>query len=325
MFTIVFVLVLLAVAAALRLIGRSMTTTESGRHHDEQLVSPKLVRVASTSLAVIAALVLLGNCLTIIPPGHRGVVVTFGKVQMTPLPEGPNLVAPWASVVEVNVQLRKDEVKQIAETADTQSVTVVMLINWRPDPNAVAKLYQEIGPDFADRIIPPASQENLKAQVARHKVTDLIAQRPAIKADVQEGLTKWLGRYDLMVSDVAIGDVDFSDKYDQAIESKQVEEQKVQQFKYELEQRQVQAEMVQTEARGRAQSQIEGAKGEAEALRLRGEAQASYNRKVAESLTPDLVRLEGVHKWDGKYPQVMTSGGGTILQMPMPGTESTKR
>jgi prohibitin 1 len=51
------------------------------------------------------------------------------------------------------------------------------------------------------------------------------------------------------------------------------------------------------------------ANGQAQAILAVATAQAEANRKLAESLTANLVAYKQLEKWDGKLPQV--SGGAT--------------
>lgn len=44
------------------------------------------------------------------------------------------------------------------------------------------------------------------------------------------------------------------------------------------------------------------AEGDAQAKRIQADAEAYYNAQVASSLTPEMVQLKQVEKWDGKLP-----------------------
>lgn len=47
--------------------------------------------------------------------------------------------------------------------------------------------------------------------------------------------------------------------------------------------------------------------GEAEATRIKAEAEAEANKKIAESLTPELIEKQKIEKWSGDVPQVQGS------------------
>lgn len=68
-----------------------------------------------------------------------------------------------------------------------------------------------------------------------------------------------------------------------------------------------QAEVAEVEAQGR--KRMAAAEANSKAVLTEAEAQAAANRKIAESLSTNLVELRKIEKWDGKLPQV--SGGNT--------------
>lgn len=264
-------------------------------------------------LAVIGA-ILCG--ITVVDAGHRGVVVLFGNVNDKPLSEGLHLVNPLASVTKMSVQMERAENNYIAETSDTQSVTVTVQINWRPDPDKMPALFQNYGEKYAEKIISPALNEAVRAEVSRHKVSELIVQRPTIRASVQAAVAEWIKRHNLILVEMAVANIDFSEKYDEAIESKQVEEQKAAAKVYELRGVVTEAEKVEAQAKGAAAAVRAAAQGKADALRIEGEAQAQYNRLVAESLTGLIVDRMKVERWDGKLPVYMMSNATPLIALP---------
>lgn len=67
-------------------------------------------------------------------------------------------------------------------------------------------------------------------------------------------------------------------------------------------------------AEGQAAEQKALAEGKAKAILLEAEAQAKANRLLAESLTPQLVELKKLEKWNGQLPQF---GGNTNAAQPI--------
>lgn len=51
-----------------------------------------------------------------------------------------------------------------------------------------------------------------------------------------------------------------------------------------------------------AQKKVAAAQGEAEALKVKGDAEAEYNRKIAASLSALIIQQNMIDKWDGKLP-----------------------
>jgi hypothetical protein len=54
--------------------------------------------------------------------------------------------------------------------------------NYLPGPNQANIIYQQLGADYADRIIAPTIQESVKASVAKSNAEELITKRATAKA-----------------------------------------------------------------------------------------------------------------------------------------------
>jgi regulator of protease activity HflC (stomatin/prohibitin superfamily) len=67
-------------------------------------------------------------------------------------------------------------------------------------------------------------------------------------------------------------------------------------------------------AKAEADIQTTKARGEADALKIKGEGEAYYNQKVSSSLTPQLVEMKRLEKWDGHYPQTYGVNGGLMIK-----------
>lgn len=260
-------------------------------------------------LFLASALFFVSNSIVIIDPGQRGIVTTFGYIDHTELTEGAHFVMPWSIVHYYNVRLRKTSINKLTcETSDTQSVDLTVVLNWSIAPEGCSEAFQKVGEDapgnIEEKAILPALQETIPAEVSRHKITELVTVRHELKAAVQEHLTAWLSVYQVTVEEVAISEIDFSEEYDQAIETKQIEEQKAMQKEYELKQREIDAQMVTV-----------AAQAEADALLLKAKAQEQSNRMIAQSLTPTLLQQTWMNRWDGRMPQFIAGDASSPIMM----------
>lgn len=56
------------------------------------------------------------------------------------------------------------------------------------------------------------------------------------------------------------------------------------------------------------------AQGEADAKRIEADGEAYYNRTVSGSLTPQIVEMKRLEKWDGAYPVTYGVNGGLLIK-----------
>lgn len=64
--------------------------------------------------------------------------------------------------------------------------------------------------------------------------------------------------------------------------------------------------------KAQAEKDIAKAEGEAKALRIKGDAESEYNRKISASLSTLMIQKDMVNKWDGKTPVIMSNGGNIL-------------
>ena len=315
----------LVLAVVVFLVGMGIS-----RYLDRAEDLPPQVRRLASRLAfaggiVIPLLILLFSTFRIIPAGHVGVALLFGQVQPVPLKEGLNVVNPLYDVVDMDTRVARHTARYDAASQDLQAVHVEMALNFRLLPDKAAEVYQRVGTGYSNVIVDPAAQEVLKANTALHNAAEILQKRPAIKADIQKDLTAWLVKYGIELKEVALSNIRFDPSYERAVETKQIEEQKAEQKRYELIQAQRQAEIVAAQAKGKGDAALAEARGVADALRIKGEAEATYNARVSASLTPALIQQQYLARWDGKLPQ-FTMGGNIspLIQLPMPGQEGRR-
>lgn len=246
-------------------------------------------------LALVAAFVLTfaTDAVVIVPAGQRGVVFdNFKGVKPVPLKEGWNFIVPFvqkATLVNVRVQAWVIE-DASAASKDLQVVHATVTVNVYPIRNEVAKLYQEVGLDYANRIIGPAVQEVLKASTARYTAEELITRREAVKKDIHEGLAKVLIRAHIQLVETYITHFQFSQEFAKAIEEKQVAEQQALRAQRELVRVKIEAEQKIATARAVAQSMM-------------------MQREAASGPLVELRRIEmqneAIAVWDGKMPRML--------------------
>jgi regulator of protease activity HflC (stomatin/prohibitin superfamily) len=260
---------------------------------------------------IIAAIVLLFivfRPFVIIPAGHRGVVFNNfkGIDKSRVLGEGMHFLIPFVeSSQAVDVRVQKQDFAATAASMDLQEVKATVALNYHLDPAKVADIYQDVGSSYQATLILPSVQESIKAITARYNATSLISERPEVKDRVHESLIDRLAKFHIIVVDVSITDLQFSDEFTKAIEAKQIAEQEAFKKRYELE-----------KAKQEASIEIARAEGDKKATIARAEGQAEAQKLLRVSVSPEIIKLkeieaqmEAIKKWDGKMPSVT---GGSI-------------
>lgn len=292
------------------------------RNKEGNVAVGKIIAVVIVIILVVSAA--LGS-FVVIPAGHTGVTVTFGKVSEQVLQEGIHFKVPFAQeIVQIDNRIVKLEVSTEAFSKDLQTVSTVLAVNYRIAKNMSYSIYKEVGAAFEEVLVTPAVNEALKAVVAQYTASDLVSSRSEVSVRLDSELNEKLNARGIYVEDLNIIDWDFSPEYIAAVEAKQVAEQNLIKTKTEQEQQIVIAEAEAQKqviaAEAEAKSALITAEAEAERIKIEAEAQAEANRILAASVTKELIDYETVVNWDGKLPSVVLgeNGGSPLVSVGLP-------
>ncbi|MHB8742119.1 MAG: prohibitin family protein [Sulfuricaulis sp.] len=241
-------------------------------------------------IAAVVVLLVAGSFVQV-GPGERGVLMTFGAIHKDVLAPGLHLKLPIAqSVQHMDVRIQKAEARYTAASHDLQDVSTTAAVNWSIDPPDAGQVFQQIGSEsvLVTKLIEPIVANAVKAVTAQYDVEDLIEKRNVIRQQIDDQVRQALAPYEIKVQGVNITDFKFSPQFEQAIELKQVAQQRAQQAQYELQRIKVEAQQKIAEAEGQAQAQ----------------------KLMQTTLTPEYVQYLAVQKWNGVLPQV--EGSGTL-------------
>jgi regulator of protease activity HflC (stomatin/prohibitin superfamily) len=258
---------------------------------------------------MLIAGVLLFNAFTVVDAGTRGVVKTFGEVTGV-LEEGLHFKPPFiSSVTKVDVKTQRHESTSSAASKDLQIVTTQVVLNYRPVASEVGTLVRAIGTDYVPKVVDPAIQESVKAATAQFTAEQLVTQRPLVSESIEKVLIERLGPRGIAVEDVSITEFNFSQEFAKAIEAKQVAEQDALRAERELRRVQIESQQQVAKAEAQAAARLKTAQAEAEALRLQREV-----------ISPELLQLRFIEKWNGTLPQFSAGNGDVLPMITLPGS-----
>ncbi len=226
------------------------------------------------------------NPIAIVGVGERGVKVTLGRVSPRSYQEGVHFVTPFISKIKVmDVKTQKINISTEVYTKDIQQAKISYVINYNLMPQYAHQMYREVGMNYVENILMPVVEGNIKDVIGRWNAQDLVANRSNATNDILQKLQYQLKNRYINLTGFQIIDINYSDVFEKAIESKVTAEQEALKAKNKTVQ-------VQEEAR----QKLISAQAEAESMKIR--ANALTQNKA-------LVEYEAVQKWDGKMPEYM--------------------
>ena len=254
----------------------------------------RLTRVAALVVAALLFLSLFSGAARTIDAGTVGVVKQFGRVTGRVLDPGFNWVMPV--VQQVVIYNTKDVVYETAPsdkqsasradyldypvdttTEDGQQVDLSYSIRFRVERSEAPRIAQELGTeqDVVEKVVKFHSRILCRQIPRSYKASDLYTgDITAVENEIIRQLEPLFVDKGLVLDSFGIREIGFSPDYIEAIEQKQIEKERVITEQYRAEQ-----------AEKRKDATITEAQGEAEAIRIKGEALRN---------NPDMVQLEFV-------------------------------
>jgi regulator of protease activity HflC (stomatin/prohibitin superfamily) len=274
-------------------------------------------------LSFLVGLILLGVWvvslgLVIVPAGRVGVQTNFGQVQEQTLGPGLHWVTPFMSqVTNMDTRVQRHAMQEIdAASKEYQSVRITGTLTYHIDARYASQLYQTVGPDFADKIIDAALNDFVKTVTPEYSISEILNRRDEIRSRAITALGDNLARYHIIIDDIYIANIAFSEGYQAAIEAKQVAQQQIQTEQQILAQKKIQAEQQVAAAQGQADAQVVLAKGQADAAIEIARGQAESNTKISASLSDTILQYLLIQKLGDKIQVIFMPTGQSFILDP---------
>lgn len=252
----------------------------------------KVIKITIISIISLFVVITFLNSFTTIKSGEIGLKSRFGQIVSQTTQEGIQFKVPYVEkVTKVNMKVQKADITSSSATKDLQDVSISFAINYQLQADKVMDLYKTVGASYVETILQPATQEALKNVTSKYTAEELITKRSEVSQQIIQDLSAKVNKYGIIINELNIIDLSFSEAYNKAIEDKQVAEQEVKKAQQELEKTKIEAE-----------KKVAEAQAEADALRLQKE-------EITDELL-ELRRIEAqtkaIEKWNGQLPSTIT-------------------
>lgn len=284
-------------------------------------------------VVLIAAIVLGYMCMQRVPAGYVGVVYEMsGGVDGEVLTQGWHIVSPTKDVTLYSTGIEQSyltsENKGDSEndesfnipTSDGKTVKVNLEFSYRFNPDRVTDTFIQFkgrsGEEVKNSFIKPKIMAWTQEISATYPVTDIFGdKRTEINNRLDTYLKEKFEPYGIIIDTVNFTDISVDGETAAAIQKKVTAQQELELANVQSQTAKVQAEKDKQVAiigaekeKETASIQAEQAKikaqGEADAKKIASDAEAEANKKIAGSLTSELIEKIKYEKWNGELPQV---------------------
>lgn len=301
------------------------------------------------AVVIIVCLIIGFSCAKKVPAGYVGIVYSMnGGVSDDVLTQGWHIVSPTKQVTLYSIGIEQsyltagdngdseDDDSFEVPSSDGKGLKVDLTFTYRYDADRVTDLFTRFkgqsGKEVRDSFIKPNIISWTKEVTAKYPVTEILGdERANLNIALSEYVKEKFDKYGIIVENVSLIDIDADDETRASVQRKVNAQQELELAQIEQKTANVQAQkdkevaIVKAEqdketAEINAEQQRIKAQGEADAIQIEAEAQAEANKKIAESLTPELIENNKISKWNGEVPTVSGSAA-TIVDIGQPDIE----
>lgn len=268
-------------------------------------------KLISAVALLFLIMLLIGSSVSIIQTGYTGVKTNFGQIDPTPLPNGVNFKIPLVQTIEkVNNKHQDITFSEKVWSVTAENTNVFMddvVITYQINGAKSAWIHANVSNYRSDLVSRTLVQSALKASSVTLS-TDEIPNRgliePIAKEKLQEALDRKYGEDVVFIIAVNIGNIDFEEAYNQALEHKQLEQKR-------FETAQIENRTIIERAEASAKAQLLKAEADAEEKIVRAKAESEAYELLTQKLTNPILLDKYIEKWDGVLPKL--SGDNSMI------------
>ncbi len=208
---------------------------------------------------------------------------------------GWNVKAPWNEIYRYEVSENKIEEMMDVLDKNGLNISVDVTVRFHPKYDAIGTIQENFRGDYIQRLVIPEARSTVRQVMGRYTAEEIYStKRPEVEASIKEETRQVLGAEgnEVEMKSLLIRSIKLPDQIKMAIENKLKQEQEALAYQFRLEKE----------------------KSEAERKRIAAEGEATANKIINSSLTPELLRMRGIEATkdiaNSPNAKVIVVGGG---------------
>jgi|JI10StandDraft_1071094.scaffolds.fasta_scaffold276062_3 regulator of protease activity HflC (stomatin/prohibitin superfamily) len=248
----------------------------------------------------------LGGCGETVEPGETGVVSDWGQVQPWTYAEGFHWVSPFYDVVHMTLRTQTYDMGGVAPadmdfgpepsvnvlTEDQLAVRMDVSVQFHLERGSAPEVFRLFGPDYAGRLVHPIVRSAIRDAASTFSAMELVDDRARLQIEMEARveellhatvIARGLPEGAIVLDNILLRNIDLPDTLEESIANVQRQRQETERALQALE-----------TARAEAERAVVVAEAASRVRAIDAEAEASANRMVAASLTPEVIELRRI-------------------------------
>ncbi|MGB3750848.1 MAG: SPFH domain-containing protein [Arcobacteraceae bacterium] len=299
----------------------------NGGGYEPPFQAPQMFKNFNKQSGMIYAIIIIIIALfmtkpyVIINSGEVGIKVTTGKYETIPLEPGFHLFIPVIQkVITVDTKVRLINYMSIEQMSGFDSgikinpainildarglpVTIEITVQYKLLPSGAPSTIATWGLSWEDKIVNPVVRNIVRNVVGEYNAEQLPTKRNEIAVLIEDGIRKQIEALQdrpVSIESVQLREIGLPIKIKEQIERVQIANQESERVKYEVLRAKQEAEKKAALAKGEADKNRIESQGRADAVTIEANAQAKANKLIANSLTPNLLKMQQIQV-QGKF------------------------
>ena len=186
--------------------------------------------------------------------------------------EGLHVILPWDKLYIYDIRFQNAQKTIDVLTKNGLTVTLDVLISYRPERTALGILHQNVGPNYAQKILIPEVISKLRTEIGKFTAEDLFMTKRSIVEDAFSESMPLVAEKYIIIDKLLIKSICLPPAIKKAVEVKIEQQHLAEAYEFRLE---------------REKQEVERRKIEASGHKV-------YHETIEPSLTPNILRWKGI-------------------------------
>eukprot|EP00754_Rhynchopus_humris_P041797 Rhum_TRINITY_DN25337_c0_g1::Rhum_TRINITY_DN25337_c0_g1_i1::g.181773::m.181773/K17080/PHB1; prohibitin 1 len=254
-----------------------------------------LMSLSRAAVVGTTGLFVVSQCSYVLYPGEAAIIYNrLHGVEEGVHREGFHFKIPLLQYPKVyDIKLRPAVIETMTGTKDLQKVHIKLRVLFMPKTDMLGTVFQTLGLDYNERVLPSIGNEIMKAVVAEYNAEELVVKRERVSQEIRKRMRHKAERdFNIILEDISLMDISFGVEFMQAVEAKQVAQQEAQRFQWVV----LKNEQEKLAAITRAEGEAEAAKMISDSIQNAGSGLVELRRiETAKKIAANLAESQNVH------------------------------